>query len=140
MLAYRRRIVSFHTKLVKVVSDSHLWDFNYACDELAKGLSAAKDTIITVAQRFRDRDDPRTLFVLKACPCCSTTDISRFEGRNDVVMVSALGGIDVGKRKVHCIAVRPPFRRNDGRREGSESLEAFAAAWKQTIEKALEIS
>jgi len=121
---------------MKVIFDSNLWDFNYACEELAHGLSAAKDTVITVARQFRDRDDPRTLFVLKGCPCCSRTDISAFSEREDVVMVSALRGIDAPSR-VHCIKVNPPFRRSDGRREGVESMEVFAAEWRKTIEEAL---
>ncbi len=109
--------------------------FEWASHELAKSLLKMTPIIHRVVQEVASKNacDPRTLFVLTACPCCEDTGLP--ENLNGVIVVTPYRGLDHGLyHKIKAIDVYPPFC---GRSGEAQDEEQFALHWKKTIEEAI---
>lgn len=122
---------------MKVVFAGVGWSFEYAGGELRDGFVKILSEITLLASSFGETcNSPKTLVVIRSCPCCGgSLDLMSYEG-DEFIMVSPLTGIDKAGYEITTPEVYPPFR-NPGKDRECKTTEVFLEAWKKTIENAL---
>ncbi len=113
-------------------------NFTYACRELQRGFEEKGiwGTIRAVANVAADayKDIDRTLVVVMNCPCCSGFGV---EIPENAILVTPLAGIDAAGYDIHRIDVYPPFKRDNGKKEGAKNLQVFEEHWQRAIDEAV---